>query len=255
MSLLVFGVSNKVVAQSAQETATVEEIINNTDNWIGKTVNLTGIIDELQDDNTFTLEGDNYFDSDRVLIINNSGEPLPELPAENSAIRITGKVDTVEGKEYFDESVPEGSIDEYETKPAIYADSIVLAPDPVEIVETPANFYDREVAVAGKVADVLDDNAFTLKEFSLTSDRNLLVLNMTGEPMPESGADVLVKGQVRAYDREQLEEEYGYGEDLSVYITEDSNSESGETAVLIVEEILPTEVDPSNVDVDVDVNP
>lgn len=262
MALLLFGVpSNKpVMAQSAEESATVDEIIGNTDNWIGKTVNLTGTIDELKDDNTFTLEGDNYFDSDRVLIINNSGEPLPELPDEKTTIRITGEVDTVEGGKYFDFEgtqidLPESSIEEYENKPAIYADSIILAPDPVEIVETPANFYDREVAVTGKVAEVLDDNAFTLKEFSLKSDRNLLVLNMTGEPMPESDADVLVKGQVKAYDREQLEQEYGYGEDLSVYITDDSNSESGETAVLIVEEIQAADVDLTNVDVDVDVSP
>lgn len=255
--LLPFEVhSNKqAIAQSAEESVTMEEIIDNTDNWIGKTVTVTGKIDELKDNSSFTLEGDNYFDSDRILIINESGRDLPELPEENIALRITGRVDRVEGVEYFEDTqanVPEGIADEFEAKPAIYADRIVLAPDPVEVVETPSNFYDKDVAISGKVADILDENAFTLKEFSLTSDRNLLVLNMTDEPMPESGADVLVTGQVRAYDREQLEQEYGYDEDLSVYITNDSKDESAETAVLIVEEISPTEVNPSQVEVDID---
>ena len=114
------------------------------------------------------------------------------------------RVDTIQGEEYFEGTpvdVPDGIADEFEAKPAIYADSIVLAPDPVEIVEAPSNFYGRDVAVSGIVADVLDDNAFTLKEFSLNSDRNLLVLNMTDESMPERGAEILIRGEVRAYNQ------------------------------------------------------
>ena len=253
--LLYLGVegNKQAVAQSEEGDATMEEVIDNTDNWVGKTVTVTGTIDELKDDNTFTLEGDNYFDSDRVLIINESGEPLPELPEENMTLRITGKVDKVGTEEYYEGTelnVPEGIADEVGEKPAIYADSIVLAPDPVEIVETPSSFYERNVAVAGKVADVLDDNAFTLKELSYTSERNLLVLNTIGEPMPESGADVLVKGTVRAYNQEELAQEYGYNEDLSVHVIDDSESD-GDIAVLIVEKISAADVNLSDVDVDV----
>ena len=178
---------------------------------------------------------------------------MPELPEENITLRITGKVDTVGTKEYYEGTelnLPEGVADEVGERPAIYADSIVLAPDPVEIVETPSNFYDRDVAVVGQVADVLDENVFTLKEYSYTSDRNLLVLNTIGEPMPESGADVLVKGRVTAYNKEELEQEYGYDRDLAVYMSEDSE-DAGTTAVLIVEELVPTSVEPSDVDIDV----
>lgn len=32
---------------------------------------------------------------DRLLIVNESGEALPELPEENITLRITGRVDTV----------------------------------------------------------------------------------------------------------------------------------------------------------------
>ena len=253
--LLPFEVhSNKqAFAQSTEGNATMEEIIGNTDNWVGKTITITGTLDELKDDNTFTLEADGYFESDRLLIINESGAPLPELPEENITLRITGKVDTVGTEEYYEGTeldLPEGVADEVGERPAVYADSIVLAPDPVEIVETPSNFYDRDVAVAGQVADVLDENAFTLKEYSYNSDQNLLVLNTTGEPMPESGTDVLVKGQVRAYNKEELEQEYGYDRDLAVYMTDDSQ-DTGAAAVLIVEEISPTEVNPSDVDIDV----
>lgn len=246
--------NRQAIAQTQEINATMEEIIGNTDNWIGKTVTITGTIDEQKDDSSFTLEADNYFDSDRILIINESGEALPELPEENITLRITGRVDTVGTEEYYEGTtldVPEAIADEVGDKPAIYADSIVLAPDPVEVVETPAKFYGRDVAISGKVADVLDENAFTLKEFSYTSDQNLLVLNTTGEAMPQSGADVLIRGQVRAYDKEKLEQEYGYSKDLSVYVTDESENESGETAVLIVEEISPTNVDPSDIDVDV----
>lgn len=245
--------NRQVYAQSSAENSTVENIIDNTDNWVGKTVTITGTVDELKDDNTFTLEADDYFNSDRLLIVNESGEPLPELPEENITLRITGKVNTVGTEEYYEGTpvdVPSGIADEVGDKPAIYANSIVLAPNPVEIVETPSSFYNRDVAVSGQVADVLDENAFTLKELSLTSDQNLLVLNTTDEPMPQSGADVLVKGQVRAYNQEELEQEYGYNEDLSVYVTNDSE-EAGKTAVLIVEEISPTDVNPSKVDIDV----
>ena len=243
--------SNKqAAAQSTKKSNTMEEIINNADDWVGKTITITGAIDERKNNHSFTLEGDNYFDSERILIINESGEPLPELPTENTNLRITGKVDEVKGGEYFD-NPPSEITNEFETKPAIYADSIVLAPAPMEIIATPANFYEREVAVLGKVADVLDDNAFTLKEFSLDSDRNLLVLNTTGKPMPESGADVLIRGTVRSYNQDELEQEYGYDQDLGVYIIDESGSEPEDTAVLIVEEISPADVDLSEVEVDV----
>ena len=251
--LLPLQVNSSKQAHAQTSDSTVENIIDNTEEWVGKSVTITGTLDELKDDNTFTMEADGYLDSDRLLVINESGEPLPELPEENTTLRITGKVDTVSTEEYYEGTelnLPEGVADEVGEKPAIYADSIVLAPDPVEIVETPANYYDRDVAVAGKVADVLDENAFTLKEFSYTSDQNLLVLNTTGESMPESGADVLVKGQVRAYNKEELAQEYGYDRDLTVYMSEDSE-DAGATAVLIVEEITPTDVEPSAVDIDV----
>lgn len=255
-SILLLGVqgNRQVIAQSEEGNATVETIIDNTDNWVGKTVTITGKIDERKDDSSFTVEGDNYFDSDRVLIINESGEFLPELPEENINLRITGRVDLVGGEEYFEgtaEAVAENIAGEFETKPAIYADSIILAPAPDEVVETPSDFYGRSVAVSGIVADVLDDNAFTLKEFSLNSDRNLLVLNMTGEPLPETGAEVLIEGEIQAYDRDRLEQEYGYDEDLSVSVVDRSEDPLAKTAVLVVEKISPTDVNPSRVDVDV----
>lgn len=239
------------MAQQMQTESTIEEITDSIGKWLGKTVTVTGTIENVREGSTFTIENEAYLDSERILVINRSEEPIPELPAENIALQVTGTVEEVKSTEFvegIDADLSSSVPDDLKDKPAIFADSIILAPDPREIIEIPANFYGRNVAVEGKVAEILGDNAFTLAQLSyaLSEDKDLLVLNMTSESIPANGAEVAIKGEVRPYDRQQLERDYG-----EQIFSEELDAKYANAGVLIVESISPANVDLTNVEVDV----
>ncbi|MGV2829914.1 hypothetical protein [Myxosarcina sp. GI1(2024)] len=253
-ALLPFGIdsSRQAIAQQEQPDATIEGITDSTGEWLGKTVTVTGTIENVQEGAAFTIEDEAYLDSERILVINRSGQPIPELPAENVALQVTGTVERVKATEFIEgrdvnlssDNVPSDLMN----KPAIFAESIILAPDPREVIEVPSNYYNREVVVEGKVAEILSDNAFTLAQLSyaLPEDKDLLVLNLTSEPMPTDQAEVSIKGIVRPYDRQQLERDYG-----AQIFTEELDEKYSNAGVLIVESISPVNVDASEVEVDV----
>ena len=214
-------------------------------------VTIKGTIEYIQNDSSFTIENQAYFDSDRILVINSSGEPIPELPEENIALQITGKVEKVNPAEFFEGMEVELPADlpaELRDKPGIYANSIVLAPDPRKIIEIPSNFYNRKILVEGEVAEVLNDNIFTLAQhsYALPEDKDLLVLNATSEPLPANTDKVSIQGVVRPYNRQRLEQDYG-----EQILTENLDEKYTNAGVLIVESISPSDVDFSEVDVDV----
>lgn len=249
--LLPFGVNNSQTnAQPAGANVTLEEVTSNTDKWLGQTVTVTGTIENIQEDSTFTIEDEAYLDSERVLVINRSGEPIPELPEENIALQVTGKVEKVDRAvlvEGIDEELSSGIPDELQNKPAIYADSIVLAPAPREVIEVPANFYGRKVVVNGQVAEIINNNLFTLaqRSYALPEDKDLLVLNPTSEPLPSDRSEVSIVGEVRPYNRQQLERDYGeiFSDEL-----DEIYSNAG---ILIVESITSGDVDSSEAEIDV----
>ncbi|HHP7232349.1 MAG TPA: hypothetical protein ACFCUY_15990, partial [Xenococcaceae cyanobacterium] len=229
----------------------IDEVRANTDQWLGKTITVTGTVEQLLEGSAFTMENEAYLDADRLLVINRSGEPIPELPETDIALQVTGrvaKVDQAEFIEDIDVDFPATAVDEFTNQPAIYADSIILAPDPKEVIETPANFYNREVAIEGEVAAVLNSNTFTLAQhsYALPEDRDLLVLNLTSEPIPAEQAEVVIRGVVRPYDRQQLEQDYG--EQL---FTAESDEKYTNAGVLIVESIAEADIDFSEVEVEV----
>ena len=125
---------------------------------------------------------------------------------------------------------------------------LFLLPPPREIIEIPCNFYNQKVAVDGEVAEVLNENMFTLAQhsYALPEDENLLVLNTTSESLPNNTDKVSIRGIVRPYDRQQLQQDY----DAKI-LTEDLDEQYTNAGVLIVESISPSDVDFSEVDVDV----
>ncbi|WP_052055288.1 hypothetical protein [Myxosarcina sp. GI1] len=242
--LLPFGVNgnSQVNAQSAETNVTLEEINDNTNKWLGKTVTVTGTIENLND-STFTIENEAYLDSERILVINRSGEPIPQLPEKNIALQVTGEVEKVDEAalvEGVDVELSSSLPTEFTNKPAIYADSIVLAPAPREVIEAPDNFYGRKVIVNGRVAEILNENTFTLaqRSYALPEDKDLLVLNVASESMPSDDAEVSIIGEVRPYDRQQLERDYGI-EPLSEELAEKYTN----AGILIVESISPGDVE------------
>ena len=123
--------TKQVIAQATKTEATVEKINSNINDWVGETVTIKGTPENIQNDSSFIIENQVYFDSDRILVINRSGEPIPNIPEENITLQITGTVEKVSPTEFFagmEVELPAELPTELRDRPGIYADSIVLAP-------------------------------------------------------------------------------------------------------------------------------
>ena len=71
---------------------TLEEVTANSDTYYGQNVTLTGTIRNFLSGYSFVLAEDAVIDSDAVLVLNNSGQPLPPTFAEGVEVTITGRI-------------------------------------------------------------------------------------------------------------------------------------------------------------------
>lgn len=243
----------QVTAQESRPRVTPEEIVEQTQKLIGKTVTIRGAVDEIKSESVFALADELYFGGQRVLIIDRSGI-LPELPENDIEVQVTGKVDRVitsNTLENQDLDLSPDVVRLYKDRPAIIAESIILSPSPGEITENPQNYYNIPVAVKGKVEEVLDNNTFTLSEYNLGGGKDLLVLSVAPQSTPETNAEIFARGSVRPFSLAELEREYNLN--LNPELKQRLQSEYSQQAVLVIDKITPAEVNLS--DPEVDINP
>ncbi len=89
--------------------------------------------------------------------------------------------------------------------------------------------------------NINSDYAFILREDKLFSDDNLLIVNTTGEPIPNQDEKVVVTGTVRPYVKAEFEKDYNLTWDLD--IQEEIEAEYTNKPVLIVDSIYPSAQD------------
>ncbi|MEN9521417.1 MAG: hypothetical protein RLZZ381_4005 [Cyanobacteriota bacterium] len=245
----------QVTAQETRPRVTPEAIVEQTQKLIGKTVTIRGVVDEIRSDSVFALADELYFGGQRVLVIDRSGI-LPELPENNIEVQVTGTVDRVitsNTVENQDLDLSPDVVKLYKDRPAIIAESITLSPSPSAITENPQSYYNRPVAVKGKVEEVLDNNTFTLSEYNLGGGKDLLVLSVAPQPTPETNAEIYARGSVRPFSLAELERDYNLN--LNPELKQRLESEYSQQAVLVIDKITPAEVNLSDPEVDVDINP
>ncbi|MBE9170183.1 hypothetical protein IQ238_22560 [Pleurocapsales cyanobacterium LEGE 06147] len=263
ISILLFSVASilltekdnslQVMAQEIIHNVTVEEINEKAERLLGQTVTVKGAIEEIKSGSAFTIEDERYFSAERILVINRSNESLPELPERDIPIQVTGKIDKLERAQIVrnqDLDLSPDIVAVFQERPVIYADTIVLAPDPDEVTEDPQSYYGRQVAVQGKVEEILGANAFTLAEDKLKEGKNLLVLNLVAEPMPAEGEKVLVTGMVRSFNATELEQDYDLNGERQ--LPRELETEYSQQVVLIVDSIQPSNFDASEPELDLE---
>jgi hypothetical protein len=144
---------------------------------------------------------------------------LPEIPDEQLELQVTGelgKLVLADVESEYDLDLDPALYAEYEDRPVIFANSMTLSPGIGDISERPDNFYGKEVAVRGEVAEVRSDVAFTLDEDQLIGGEDLLVINLTGEPIPAEEEAVIVTGMIRPFVRAEFERDYDLTWDLDL---------------------------------------
>ncbi|MGF1569980.1 MAG: hypothetical protein ACFCVD_18245 [Nodosilinea sp.] len=243
-------------AETSDGSANVqtEEITENTEGYIGQIVTIRSEPVEQVGENSFTVNDEQFFGSEPILVINASGEPLL-LPEDDIEVQVTGEVRNfviADLDREFDLTLDPTLYAEYEAQPAIIAQSIALAPEPGEITNNPEQYYGETLAVTGEVEDIWSGAAFTLNEDRLLGSEDLLVVYASPRdgvqqpqpsaqlPMIADGDEVAVTGVLRSFVVSEFERDYDLGWDLE--FQEQLEAEYSNRPVLVATGIYPSAI-------------
>lgn len=233
----------KIQAQEPDSNTTLEELEEGATGLIGEEVTVRGLINEIEPGMSFTMneEGD-IFAEDEILVINVSGEMLPDMLAEDIEMQVTGEVGQfvyADVNSLYDLDLDPDLYVDYEDRPVIFATSSAPSPSIGDISKNPEEFYSREVAIEGQVREIKSDRAFTMHEGGIIGTDNLLVVNVTGEPIPAEEQRVVVTGMLRPFVVADLERDYDLTWDAGV--VEELEAEYSQKPALVVDGIYPAE--------------
>ena len=233
----------KLQAQEAEGNTTIEEITEGEEVVAGEEVTVRGEVEEVESGISFTIQEDGFLEGDEVLVINVSEQDIP-TEAEDLPLQITGEIGTLvfaDVEEEYGLALDPDLYVDYESQPVIFADYMVLSPEIEEVSEDPENYYGLEVALQGEIDEIRNAYSFTLQEDELFEGDDLLMINATGEAIPEDDETVVVTGTVRPFVKAELERDYDLTWDLDVQ--EEIEAEYNERPVLVVDSIYPSAED------------
>ncbi len=202
---------------TAQSNVSTEEVAEETNELLGKSVTVRSEVGEKVGAHSFTITDNELFGNDKVLVINGSGAPTV-LP-EDIKLQVTGKVQkfvVAEVEREFNLDLEPEVEAEYKDKPVIIAQSIALSPEPGEVTKNPSAYYNKTIAVKAEVEDLISPTSFTLDEDKLTSTQDLLVLNTTPGQTINDGQEVVVTGVLRPFVVADIERDYDLNWDLTL---------------------------------------
>lgn len=198
-------------ATSAQEGETIEEIEEDTSEYVGKTVTVSGEIARQVSPRAFIIQDDDFLGGEDVLVVSATEAPL----IEGTLARVTGTVRVLTTaeveREYGFDLEPELEV-ELRDRPVIVATATALTPRLDTITDKPAPFLGRLVTITGEVERVIGPNAFTLdNEQDILAEEDLLIVSATPLADIEEGSRVQVTGIVAQVTTTELEREFDLG--------------------------------------------
>lgn len=227
----------------AEETEVVfhDQLSGRADGLIGKTISLRGEVRAIIEDTSFVMEDERLVGGEDILIIN-VGEPITLLDGDESDVQVTGIVRQLvlaDLESDYGIELDAERYAEYENRPTIIAQTVMLAPGPGEITSSPEKYYNQRVAVAGEVDDVLSSNIFTLDEEQFFGGEDLLVIAPEAAGQAQDDQEVIVTGVLRLYAKEAFERDYAL--DWSDSVQAEMDAEYADQPILIADDIrLPT---------------
>ena len=238
-AILFAAESPTLQAQETDSNTTIEDIAEEENINIGEEVSLRGEVEEVESGVSFLIEEEGFLEGDEVLVLNVSEQIIPEN-AEDLKLQVTGELGTLVladvERDYGLDLDPELYV-EYESKPVIFANYMVASPDLEEVSENPDSYYGQEIALKGEIEEIRNDYAFTLKEEQLIGGDDLLIINATGETIPQQDETVVVTGTVSPFIKAEFERDYDLTWDLDVQ--EEIEAEYSDKPVLVVDSIYP----------------
>jgi len=231
-------------AEVAEElNVEIGELTGNVEDYLGQSVTVRGESEEAIGEVAFTLQDDQLFGGEEIVVFNATGVSfvLPEGEVGTERLQVTGEVQQLVladlERDYGLDLDPE-LYAEYEERPAIIAQSIALAPDPEEVSENPDLYYGQTIAVSGEIANQLAPDAYTIEEEQLFGGEEVLVVGANPEIPLDSAEEVVITGVLRPYVRAEFDRDYDFTWDADVQ--EQIEAEYTEEPVLVAEEIYPS---------------
>jgi len=248
-AVLLPACTNNLERQAAAPTSTqggnvtTEEVADNTNQLIGKTVTVRSQPINKIAPSTFTISDKQFFGSQPILVVNASGKPFT-LPADpNTPIQATGQVAkfvVADVNRTYNLGLDPKLYVNYENKPAIIAQSLALAPKPGELTTNPGQYYGKQLAVSGEIENITGTNTFTLDEDKLFGGQDLLVLHPKPQAKVTKGEKVAVTGTLRPFVVAELERDYNFTWDAG--LRRQLEAEYSQKPVLVADGVYPSAI-------------
>ena len=194
-------------------------ITENSDRFIGKSVSVRNDVLQTIGTRGLILDNDRLFDGQPLLIINTSEVLLKSPDDRTPEVLIEGKVErfslnTIAQKYSLD--LESNLYSQYEGKPVIIAESLILSPDPEDLTANPEAYYDIPLAIEGEVDDVMANGIFELDEEKAFGGEDLLVIQSGQKTQLKEEQTVIVYGSLHQFEADELEQNYDLNWDSSV---------------------------------------
>ena len=198
---------------------TTENVVDNTAALLGKTVTVRSKPINKLGPSTFTVSDQKFFGSESILVVNATGKPFVMPTESGQEVQVTGTVRNfvlADIEREYKLGLQPNLYAEYESKPAIVAQSMALAPTPGELTSDPKKYYGKTLAVSGEVETIRSPNSFTLDEDKLIGGEDLLVIHTVPKTSVKEGEKVAVTGVLRSFVLAELERDYDLQWDLTL---------------------------------------
>lgn len=217
------------------------EVSNNTEEFIGKTVTIISKPIKKLGLSSFTVSDRRFFGGDPIVVVNASGVPF-DLPTDrDTEVQVMGEVSNLvipEVERRFKLKLQDEYYKNYINKPAIIARSMVLAANPGQVTKNPRKYYNRRLALTGKVENIQSPVLLTLGENQLFGGENLLILlNATPKAAIKQGRTLSVIGVVRPFVVGEIERDYNLKWDQNV--KNQMQAKYGNKPVFVAEVVYP----------------
>lgn len=152
-----------------------------------------------------------FIQSQPVIIINASGKIFNLPDNQDAEVQVTGKIRQLQIpklEQEFNLRLQDKAYEEYKDATTIVAQHIEKAAVVNDIAENPSKYYNRRLALTGKIENIKNPKIFTLDENNLFGKQDLLVLNPTPKIAIDDKQKVAVSGIMRPFRLAELEKKY-----------------------------------------------
>lgn len=231
-------INSDQTANSQSYLTSIAEITENIDSFWGKSISVRNDVLETIGDRGIILDQDRILKGEVVLVVDITQTPLALSTTDTPEIIVSGKVerfnfDDVQQK--YRLNLERNLYAGYEGKPAIFANSVILSPDPEDLNNNPQAYYDQPLAIQGEVEDVSKYGLFELDEEQAFGGEDLLVVQVKSKIKLHEEQTIIVYGVLRSFLPDELERNYNLGWDLA--IKKQIETEYNHKLVLVAEKI------------------